>query len=333
MLNFRNRRMTNYLERNQQYKLMALMGALVLVLLLVSLAGEPQRWNWLVPGDEPRQQAPFRPDTRLAKADTGEAADGTFRVPSEGIVEADPAAFLRGLRTDYLIPVRDDTVFRDAESDGWLHLLETLMKTDPKTLSAASVGKISFRQLYEQPKFYRGKVVSLAGMVRGVRQVPAMANDLGIKHYYQLSLEPHGEPNQLVVVYALNLPKGFPQGDSVEAAVQLTGFFFKRWAYASKDAVRTAPLVLVNTVTWKPLPATTVPGDEVSFAWAAGVAFGLFVIAALGFIIMQSMRSNPRSQQLIDAPFSADRLAELEATADASDNESTAHSSASREDA
>jgi hypothetical protein len=333
MLNFRNRRMTNYLERNQQYKLMALMGALVLVLLLVSMAGEPQRWEWLTRGDAPRQQAPFRPDTRLAKAGSDGAAEGTFRVPSEGIVAADPAAFLRGLRTDYLIPVRDDTVFRDAESDGWLHLLETLMKTDPKTLSAASVGKISFRQLYEQPKFYRGKVVSLSGVVRGVRQVPAVANDLGIKHYYQLSLEPQGELNQLVVVYALNLPEGFPKGESVEAAVQLTGFFFKRWAYAAKDAVRTAPLVLVNTVTWKPLPATTVPSDEVSLAWAAAVAFGLFLIAALGFIIMQSMRSNPRSQQLIDAPFSADRLAKLEVTADANDNESAADSSPSREDA
>lgn len=324
MLDFRRHtRSPNYLAGRQQYKLLALMTSAGLVLVLVSLAAEPDRWDWMFSSAHRGHHAtdatvPFAPDTRLIASSDKTDAPGTFVAPLDGLptdVVAKHDLFFPGVRTDYLQTVRDDTVFRNAESDAWFHLFDLLAVTDDQTLAKASTGKITFRQLYQQPRAYRGRVVTLSGTVRGAREIEAPRNAYGIKKYWQLSIEPTGEPGQLVVAYSLTLPGKFPIGDRINERVTLQGFFFKRWAYPAADAVRTAPLMLTRTVEWKPVPPASVQSD-ISPRIAVLAAFGLFLMVAVGYAILRARRIPVPANKLATVQFPPDVVAVL-AQADA----------------
>ncbi|MCL4854598.1 MAG: hypothetical protein KJZ78_24825 [Bryobacteraceae bacterium] len=301
MLDFRRRsRSVNYLQGKQQYKLFGLMICAVLMMLLVSLAADPGRWDWVFAGQKPeaeRGKEIFTPDTRLAARQADDEL-GTFISAPEGIAAegADkPEAFFPGVRTDYLRTVRDDTIFRKAEGDAWFHLFRLLSKADPKALAKASTGTVSFRQLYQQP--------------RGVSKKAAPKNSYGIDHYYQLAIEPDGERGQLVVAYCLDLPAGFPVGDKVFERATLNGFFFKRWAYAAQDAVRTAPLVLAKTVDWKPVPPPEKHELEFHPLTVVAIAFGMFLVVAVGYALMRPWRTSPKTAETSTTQFSPDALA------------------------
>ena len=79
MLDFRRRtRSTNPLQGKQQYKLLGLMAMAGLMMLLVSTAGQPKRWDWIFAGERPAaekelKKAPFDPELTLS---TGNGLSG-----------------------------------------------------------------------------------------------------------------------------------------------------------------------------------------------------------------------------------------------------------------
>ncbi len=163
-------------------------------------------------------------------------------------------AYFPGVRLDYLSTVRDDTVFRNAESDAWFHLLDLLARTDPAELARASLGRVGFLQLDDQSASYRGRVVTVGGTVRAAKEVTPPANAYGIKKYYQLWIQPERSDPELIAVYSLELPHDFPLGAELDTPATTTGFYFKRWAYQSQGGISTVPLILSRTVDWQPPP-------------------------------------------------------------------------------
>jgi hypothetical protein len=201
-----------------------------------------------------------------------------------------PAAeFFPGVKPELLDAVRDDTVFRGAEHEAFFHLLETLHDQDEQTLAAASRGPTAFVQLYQQPDEYRGKLVTIHGAVRGVFPDAASRNDYGIERYYQVWVQPHDHPGLPIVAFVLDLPAGFPVADRLQEEVELTGFFFKRWAYRAQDAIRSAPLVLAKTVRWQPPPVADV--KPLNVVVIVGIVVGAVLIA--GVIVGLAMRGAP----------------------------------------
>ena len=159
-----------------------------------------------------------------------------------------------GVRRDYMAEVRDDTVFRAAEKDAWFHLLALLKQTDSAELDAASTGRVGYLQLDEQSATYRGRLVTIGGIVRAAKRIAAPENGYDIKQYYQLWLQPLRSEPKLVVIYCLKLPAGFPLGRQLDAECTTTGFFFKRWAYRGQSGILTTPLILSRTISWTPPP-------------------------------------------------------------------------------
>ncbi len=224
-------------------------------------------------------------------AELPQARVGQLTSAEEGTVEKiDPRKLFPGVRSDYLDTVRDDTVFRAAESDAWFHLLELLQKTDPAQIATASVGRVGYLQLDSQAASYRGRVVTLDGTVRKAKRLDAPANAYDVRQYYQLWLQPDRAAPELIVVYALELPAGFPEGDALDEAASTTGIFFKRWAYPSQDGIRTAPLVVARTVDWQPAPpeAVKAPAGE-QFALAAATA-AVIAVLAIAVLAVRSRR-------------------------------------------
>ena len=157
--------------------------------------------------------------------------------------------------------IRDNSVLQPEERTPWYRLMRKL-RQGARAGHDESSRAVTYAQLFSQPDVYRCRLVTLRGDVRLVERLPASANRLGIETTYRLWLRPDDGTNDPIVVYCLELPPGFPapprsseeSGEhaarEVDEPVELTGYFFKRWAYQSRQGLRLAPLVLSRSPKW-----------------------------------------------------------------------------------
>ncbi len=205
--------------------------------------------------------------------------------------------------------IADNTVFRPSEKDIWFRLLEDLAVRDPHELRDDSTGTVGFVQLYRQPDQYRGQLVTIKGTARLAHYRHAPENLYGIPGYYMVWIQPVAA-NSPIVVYCLELPPEFPdvramerQGQSPELDedLEVTGYFFKRWAYRAQDGTRLAPLLLAKSPTWtaRPLPITdrgSLPGWGYWIAMLAGTALlGIGCAGCLYWFTSRPTRPTSRS--------------------------------------
>jgi hypothetical protein len=178
--------------------------------------------------------------------------------------------------------IRDDMVFRAEEQTAWFRSFEKLLALSDRELSRQSLGNVGFVQLFRQTNEYRGQLVTISGTAELAYRVAAPQNDLAIDRYYVFWLRPGDGSDSPMVVYALELPEGFPAVGSdhttLSEELTCTGTFFKRWAYASHDGIRTAPMILVKRPAWQPTPSTF-SVKRPSFANTMAVVLGLAVLA------------------------------------------------------
>lgn len=298
----------NYFSRREQWRVLLLVGALGVVLFLAreirdgpTIGQALQAMFGLPEEDEIPRDADI--DTRLQRHDAEGGIPGTFFSPRE--VQPLPELsdeYFPGVNPAYLESVRDDTFFRATEHDAWFHLLRLLDEADPVELAAASKGRVSFVQLFQQSSDYRGHVVRLRGTVRRAFPLQPPKNDYGIEQYYQLWLFPNDNPSSPVVLFCLNLPEGFPTGMTLVERAEVVGFYFKRLAYEAADTLRTAPTVLARGIQWKPAPAPAPVGPpEPGSPWTVfGVAL-VFSAALAAYVYWRTRSGRVRP----DRPFTA----------------------------
>jgi hypothetical protein len=195
-----------------------------------------------------------------------------------------------------LAAVRDNSVFRTAERHAWFRLLEKLGERPLEELESDSTGLVGFIQLFDQPKEYRGKLVTVRGTARMAYRVQAPKNNSGVEHYYVFWISPVGGPNSPICVYALESPPGFPAikdkdrdraTTALDVDVEFTGYFFKRWAYRAQDGLRVAPLVLAKAPRWTPPPPSVAnpvpPSPWTTAMYILGVAAVAVTISLIAY--------------------------------------------------
>ena len=231
-------------------------------------------------------------DTTLEEASTDPAvADAVVIAAETDLPPGDADEY--GAPVHALAQVRDDTVFRGAEEEAWFQIWMTLRSTDMRSLSKSAARRVSFVELFGQPRSYRGRLVRFRGTLHRLEKMTAPANDYDIKEYWQGWLEPDGGPVSPIVVYFLRLPDGMPHGLKIGEPVEVVGYFFKRWAYAATDTVRIAPLVLALEPIWKPRPTGSPTGN--SIGTVALVTMG--VVVALTMLGMRVAGGGPVRRQ------------------------------------
>ena len=192
--------------------------------------------------------------------------------------------------------IRDDTVIsRPNEVNAWFRLVEMLHNASDEELAQlgeTAAPRVGFRQLHQQPQDYRGRLVRISGAARMAYHVDAPPNVVGVEGYYVLILMPAGGPNSPIMVYALDLPPGFPKVADKDAdggmtelneAVEITGYFYKRTAYLAQDGTRVAPLLIAKSPVWTPKEVRsepTLPDWRIFLAVAAGLGVMSAGIAA-----------------------------------------------------
>ena len=229
--------------------------------------------------------APVRPqvDTTMEDVPTDPAlADAVVIAADSELPPGDADEY--GASVHSLAQVRDDTVFRGAEEEAWFQIWMTLRSADTRSLARSSVRRVSFTELFGQPRSYRGRLVRFRGTLHRLEKLTAPANDYNIKDYWQGWLEPEGGPVSPIVVYFLRLPEGMPHGMKISEQVDVVGYFFKRWAYAATDTVRIAPLVLALEPIWKPRPAGSPLGNSIG-------TVALVTMAAIVLLTMLGIRA------------------------------------------
>ncbi|MHC4179567.1 MAG: hypothetical protein ACYSWU_18810 [Planctomycetota bacterium] len=293
-----NPRRRDYLARREQWRLLLLVMSLGLVVLLMSEARDAKNWAWLFGSGEGGNGSP----STLVRTDDAPAG---HRLPQRAPREDTPGGFFPGVEPAYLDQVRDDTidrdqeqeagVFRDQEQDAWFHLFEILNTTDEARLRQRSIGPIAYGQLFRQSQQYRGRLATVRGTIRRTSLPRVADNDYHIDRYYQTVLQPADSPSELMFVYCLHLPEGFPQGLKVSADVEVTGFYFKRWAYPAQDKVRIAPVLLARTVRWSKRPPAVGQrpvGVGAVLTWTA-VALGATLLVVV-YVYRRTRRTQPQ---------------------------------------
>ena len=215
------------------------------------------------------EPSPDTADNRLAAAPRDTSFPDSFIMPPDR-PEEQPAGqnggYFPGVEPSELRTIRDNRPSLAEERPCSLHLLDILKQTDREVLRKASLGPVTYAQLFNQPANYRGRLVTLSGVVRRVERIEIPRNQYGIEAYYQVWLFPDDNPSAPMVVYCLDLPQGFPTGTDLTAQSGLTAFFFKLWAYSTPEADRVAPMLLAKTLRWWKQPVVT-PEPAVDPRW------------------------------------------------------------------
>ena len=228
----------------------------------------------------PGPPEPPQIDTVLKSAAVERTVDGAV------VIEADPEPFVAeadevAAALSSLEKVRDDTVFRPGDDEAWFQIWMTLRSGSMGALRNADARRVSFAELFGQPRSFRGRLVRFSGTLHRLQKVQAAANDYDISSYWQGWVEPDDGPASPIVVYFLRLPPGMPEGMKLTEPVEIIGYFFKRWAYQASDTIRTAPLVMALEPIWTPHKAPA-PGGTSAGSYALLVIGALVALTLLG---------------------------------------------------
>jgi hypothetical protein len=204
--------------------------------------------------------------------------------------------------------IQDNTVWRPSEREIWFRLFGKLQQKSPEELAAKSAGFTGYAQLFKQPDYYRGRLVAVRGVAEAVYPIEAPANSYGIERYWVYWLRPEGGPNNPIVVYALSKPEALPSIEFADvgrkrmpelADVEVTGYFFKRYAYQGQGGIFTAPLLLADEPVV--IPSVFAMNEDIPsgpLLYVIVAALALFAVALATWVYFQYRPG--RSRELTD---------------------------------
>lgn len=202
-----------------------------------------------------------------------------------------------------LSQVEDNTYFRPQEREPWFALFDRLQQTTASELAEETFGTLSYAQLLQQPDEYRGRVITLRGIVVRAEGQHPEKNKLGITSYFRLWIRPEGGGQWPFVVYCLELPHDFPMGDNLRAEIEATGIFFKNWSYPYENAMGIAPVVLAKSFLWHQ-PTIGAKRKKITrrgMVW--GMIGAAFLAGVVVWLALQYTRRSPHIAPNSSSPF------------------------------
>lgn len=295
----RGRPPRNYLSPSSQLRLLSMVAMLMLVLYAMRESSKPQTWYWL--WGRPRAETP---NDASSSRDVNILPRNAIDGPSgqNGHTEQNRFRAERALDETQVRSIRDDTVWRSQEQGAWFHLCSQLRKLDTHRLMQDSLGDPGYAALYRQPDVYRGRIVTVRGTVCLAYRVHAPKNESGIREYCVFWVRSAGGPSLPIVVYSLDAPPGFPQledkdrsgkGTELNEDMEFTGYFFKRWAYHSREGISTAPLLLAAVPRWfhETPTVTKLPSATAIVLWLSSIAVISILLAVAAYRYTRTRRS------------------------------------------
>lgn len=212
-----------------------------------------------------------------------------------------PETTLGDLGMDYALfeGVQDGRGLEPSEADAFYASLAAAGRVKPSALRQASASASPDIVTLINPAekwiaAHRGQPVAISGTARRATRItvdsPERRREIGSDHYWELFvfvdtplLEIDGRVQQSypVVCCVRSLPEGMPSGEDMTESVDVSGFAFKRYRYATSEngLERESPLLIGNRPTWHPAPRPTASGSPLTW-----VLTGLAVLTAVALV-------------------------------------------------
>ncbi|MEZ5941303.1 MAG: hypothetical protein R3C18_07925 [Planctomycetaceae bacterium] len=301
-----------YLNRGDQFRLLALFAMLFIVVLAFRKAADPNTWRWLIPGDE--EQVADTLDTgdlrdisyvvvdknehlnldEFIAADGGEASGNGAEAHAELVL--DP---------DLFDEVKDQTVgWRSRAEVAALHtVLEKVRKLDNQAMSAAANTGVGFRQVNQEPSKHRGELIRIKGVLWRLDEFQEEGGSSKEQTAYTGWMFTQDSGNKPWMVLCTELPSGLSLGDKLDRPVAVTGYFFKRFGYETTGSqLNVAPLLVARTFELQAVPVEQLK-ERTNNATLTVFLVLLVSLLLLGLMVFWFIRS--------DRKFAGSRLAEL----------------------
>lgn len=196
-----------------------------------------------------------------------------------GVRYEEREAYLRVLRLASEVPLS-----RQEQLAAEIRAERRLLNPSYKRRSAEDFPQ--FVDLFTHPEIYRGRPVTLRGVMRKLTKFDLGKNSLGLDEAYEGWVYTSDSQGNPAVVIFTNKEDGLPVSGDLQEEVEFTGYYFKMYGYDAQDVTRKAPLILAGEVKWIPHPYKAVykPWGLKWYALAT-LAF-LFV----GYVIWQTNR-------------------------------------------
>lgn len=143
-----------------------------------------------------------------------------------------------------------------------------------------------FVDLFQNPDEYRGRPVSLHGVLRKLTKFDPGKNTLRIDEAYEGWLYTDDAQSNPTVIVFTSKPQKLSVGGDLTEEIRVTGYFLKMYGYEAQDVTRTAPLLLAGEVEWRPRPekymAKSLPLETYLLVG--------FIVLLLGYAMWQTNR-------------------------------------------
>lgn len=225
-----------------------------------------------------------RPTSDNGGASVNPAVMRSITDNSIGIRPEERDAYFRVLELAWKTPLAQQETFSE-------NFREARRQSNPRYAKLPSEQFPVFVDLFLDPESYRGRPVTLHGVMRKLTRFSPGENQRDIGDAYEGWVYPDNSQSNPVVVVFLSKPDGLNVGGDLTEEVRFTGYFFKMYGYEAHDSARKAPLVLAGSVEWKKSPAPYTPqplGAEVYLLIT-------LVLLVLGFVFWQGNRSEMTS--------------------------------------
>ena len=222
-------------------------------------------------------------------------------------VVGDSSSQATSIDKSLLASVTDNTFgVTAAEKVAYDTLLARVRDVPLAELERIAQADVPFALLMLEAERYRGEVLTVEGEIRRCQQI-ATSDDPSSLEAWLFTADSGLNPYR--VVFA-DLPTGVPLGDDLKPPlrVRVTGYFFKRYSYATANDFHTAPLLLAKTLTVLAQPKSAVPrpaGYSGSLTYLAiGILVTFLVVGVTVEIIFRrrSRRRDVLPSETIDAP-------------------------------
>ncbi len=255
-----------------------------------------------IPQPDPALQGRTVEDARRLKRILKEPRDDVSRLPDDavrviaGVDESQPTTKEPSAPTGddarldkaILSATKDNTFgITSAEKPAFDAIVAKVRHTDLEDLQRIAHNDVPFAALMLDADHYRGEVLTMEGDLRRIHRLPAGTDDSTTAESFEAWLFTTDSGVNPYRVILSSLPEGIPLGDDLKPPVhaRITGYFFKRYSYATAHDFHTAPLVIAKMQT--PLTSSTsraVPPARNSRSLtflAIGILAALVIVAAV----------------------------------------------------
>jgi hypothetical protein len=234
--------------------------------------------------------------------DSAPLRDDTVRVVGESSSPATP------IDKSLLASVTDNTFgVTAAEKVAYDTLLAKARDLPLIELERNARTDVAFAVLMLEADRYRGEVLTVVGDIRRCQTIPASPAEPPTWEAWLFSADSGLNPYRVVLT---DLPADVPCGDDLQPPlrVRVTGYFFKRYSYATANDFHTAPLLLARTVTVLRQPNSAVPrptrySDSLTYL-AIGILASLLAVGVTVELIVRrrSRRGRAKSSESTQPP-------------------------------